>query len=99
MSLRGCGHSNAMAGGEKLSAAVGNGARGRKRRGASTREAAGAHSGSIRGGDEAGEASEAAQGRRRSGRPKVEYDDGGDVAGRPRMRGSSGMMKKTRRSR
>ena len=33
VSLRGCGHGYAMAGGEKLSAAVGNGARGRKRRG------------------------------------------------------------------
>ena len=31
MSLRGCGHGYAMAGGEMLSAAVGNGARGRAR--------------------------------------------------------------------
>ena len=42
---------------------------------------------------------EAAQGRRRSGRPKVEDDDCGDVAGRLRMRGSSGMTRTTRQSR
>ena len=66
--------------------------------GASKGEVAGAHSGSNRGGDEAGDASKVAQGRRGSGRPEVEDEIGEVVQGLPVPRGSAERARTMRRS-